>query len=101
METEIAQESNVSRMPSDNTFQHAAKIAIAEDKPILLDYWKLSLAKESFIGVKEDDEKLLVKNAEEYTSPVAKIFECDNEYLIVTENSIYLVDKDLPTKRIS
>lgn len=101
METEISEEMQVSRMPSNNTFQHAAKIALQEDKPILLDYWKLSLEKTSFIGVKEDDEKLLVKNAEEYTSPVAKIYECDTEYLVVTENSIYLVDKDLPTKRIS
>ena len=101
METEIAEESTVSRMPSNTTFQHAAKIALQEDKPILLDYWKNSLDKSSFIGVKEDDEKLLVKNAEEYTSPIAKIYECDTEYLVVTENSIYLVDKALPTKRIS
>ena len=101
MESEISEESVVSRLPGSGTFQHAAKLAISEDKPILLDYWKLSLDKESFIGVKEDDEKLLVKSAEEYTSPIAKIFECDSEYLIVTENSIYIVDNSLPTKRIS
>jgi len=101
MESELTESSAISRLPGNGTFQHASKIAIAEDKPILLDYWKLSLEKDSFIGVKEDDEKLLVKSSEEYTSPVAKIYECDSEYIIVTENSIYLVDKGIPTRRIS
>ena len=35
-------------------------------------------------------EKLLVKSDEEYTSTVAKIFKVGDEYIIMTENSIYL-----------
>jgi hypothetical protein len=27
------------RLPSDVTMKHAAKLAVVEDKPILLDYW--------------------------------------------------------------
>jgi hypothetical protein len=53
------------------------------------------------IGVKEDNEKLLVKSEEEYTSPISKIFKVGKEYIIMTENSIYLVDVTIPTKRIS
>jgi len=72
------------------------------DKPILLDYWTASLDKTALIGVKEEDgEKLLVKSAEEYTSPIVKIFKVSSEYIVVTENSIYLVDVNIPTKRIS
>jgi len=89
------------RVPENTTLQHAAKLAIVEDKPIMMDYWTSSLEKNALIGVKEDNEKLLVKNEEEYTSPIAKIYKVAKEYIIMTENSIYIVDLEIPTKRIS
>jgi len=89
------------RLPENTTLQHAAKLAIVEDKPILLDYWTHSLDKTVLIGVKDNKEKLLVKSEEEYTSPIAKIFKVGKEYIVVTENSIYVVDVEIPTKRIS
>jgi len=89
------------RLPDITTLQHAAKLSIVEDKPIMLDYWTFSLDKTVLIGVKENSEKLLVKSEEEYTSPVSKIYKVSNEYIIITENSIYIVDVNIPTKRIS
>lgn len=91
------------RLPEAATLIHAAKLAIIEDKPILLDYWTFSLDKQVLIGVKEgpEPEKLLVKSADEYTSPIVKIYGSAKEYIIITENSIYIVDKGIPTKRIS
>jgi hypothetical protein len=89
------------RLPENNTLQHAAKLSIVEDKPIMMDYWTSSLDKSVLIGVKDNQEKLLVKSEEEYTSPVSKIYKVGKEYIIVTENSIYLVDVNIPTKRIS
>lgn len=89
------------RLPENKTLQHAVKLAIVEDKPIMLDYWTNSLDKSVLIGVKENNEKLLVKSEEEYTSPISKIYKVETEYIIVTENSIYLVDVGIPTKRIS
>jgi hypothetical protein len=89
------------RLPSELTFQHAAKLSIVEDKPIMLDYWTDSLDKKSLIGVRESGEKLLVKSAEEYTSPISKFYKSGTEYIIITENSIYLVSSDIPTRKIS
>jgi len=90
------------QLPSETTYKHASKIAITEDRPIMMDYWTASCDKTAFIGVRASNkEKLLVKSAEEYTSPIAKILQVQNEYIILTENSIYLVSKDLPQKRIS
>jgi len=89
------------RLPSDTTLQHASKLAIVDDKPIMLDYWSYSLDKKALIGIRDNDEKLLVKNEEEYTSPVSKIYKISEEYLVVTENSIYIVSSEIPTKRIS
>lgn len=89
------------KMPTATTFQHASKLAIIEDKPLMLDYWTLSLDNKVLIGVKDNEEKLLVKSEEEYTSPILKIYKVETEYIIMTENSIYLVSANIPTKRIS
>ena len=89
------------RLPENTTMQHAIKLSIVEDKPIMSDYWTSSLDKTVLIGVKDNQEKLLVKSEEEYTSPISKIYKVGKEYIIVTENSIYLVDVEIPTKRIS
>ena len=89
------------RLPENNTLQHAIKLSIVEDKPIMMDYWANSLDKSVLIGVKEGGEKLLVKSEEEYTSPISKIFKVGSEYIVMTENSIYLVDVKIPTQRIS
>ena len=89
------------RMPSQLCMQHAAKLGIVEDRPIMLDYWTLSLEKKVIIGVKENGEKLLVKSEDEYTSPVSKIFKIETEYIILTENSIYIVSSDIQSNRIN
>ena len=89
------------RLPCDLAMKHLAKLSVEHDKPIMLDYWKKSVLKEVVIGVRETGEKLLVKSEDEYTSPIAKIYKVSNEYIIVTENSIYLVDVNIPTKLIS
>ena len=89
------------RLPSGTTLQHCAKLGIVEDKPIMFDYWTASCDKEVLIGVRDGGEKLLVKSEEEYTSPVSKIYQVEKEYIIITENSIYIVSSEIPTKRIS
>ena len=90
------------RLPTDMTLQHASKIAIVEDKPIMLDYWTSSLDKKSLIGAKKDNnEKLLVKSEDEYTSTIVKFYKSGSEYIVITENSIYIVSSDIPTRRIS
>lgn len=89
------------RLPTQVTMQHTLKLSIVEDRPIMMDYWTSSLDKSVLVGVKENGEKLLVKSEDEYTSPISKIYKVETEYIIVTENSIYLVSSDIPTKRIS
>jgi hypothetical protein len=89
------------RLPSDITLKHAAKLSIVEDKPIMLDYWTSSLDKKALIGARENGEKLLVKSEEEYTSTIAKFYKSGTEYIVITENSIYIVSSDIPTRKIS
>jgi hypothetical protein len=81
--------------------KHLAKLSIEHDKPIMLDYWKKSVSKEVVIGVRDTGEKLLVKSEEEYTSPIAKVFKVETEYIVMTENSLYCVCAAIASKRIS
>jgi hypothetical protein len=89
------------RLPSNVCLQHSCKLAIVQDKPIMMDYWTASLDKSIIIGVRESGEKLLVKSEDEYTSPIANIYKVETEYIIVTENSIYLISNETPSKKIS
>ena len=89
------------RLPSDITLKHACKLSIVEDKPIMLDYWTPSLDKKALVGAKTTGEKLLVKSEDEYTSGIAKFYKSAEEYIIITENSIYIVSADIPTRKIS
>jgi hypothetical protein len=89
------------RLPSDVTMKHAAKLSIVDDKPIMMDYWTASLDKKALIGAKENSEKLLVKSEDEYTSIIQKFYKSGTEYIVITENSIYIVANDIPTRKIS
>ncbi len=89
------------RLPSDVTMKHASKLAIVEDKPIMLDYWTPSLDKKALVGARDNSEKLLVKSEDEYTSTIQKFYKSGTEYIIITENSIYVVASDIPTRKIS
>ena len=102
-ESQSTQESTSTnyRLPSGTTLQHCAKLGIVEDKPIMFDYWTASCDKDVLIGVRDNGEKLLVKSADEYTSPISKIYKVESEYIIITENSIYVVSSEIDTKRVS
>ena len=94
----INEEKSTLELPPASTWNNICKIALTEDKPIMLDYWADSLEK-VVIGVKENKEKLLLKNSEEYTSPIAKIFKMDNVYIICTENSLYLASSGIESRK--
>ena len=90
------------RLPEIKTLQNATKLSIVEDRPIMMDYWINSIEKTVMIGVREDGKKMLIKNAEEYTSYIDKVFRINNkDYIIMTENSIYIVDSEIPSKKVS
>lgn len=95
-------DNNSLNTPSIKTMINAVKIALNEDKAIMLDYYLESIKGTCVIGKNmETQEKILAKSDEEYTSPISKIFKVENEYIIQTENSIYIVSCKIPTKKIS
>ena len=90
------------KLPSATTLVSAAKLAIQKDMSIQLDYFVDSSDGKAFLGEdKQTSEKMLVKNSEEYTSLIQKIYKAGEDFIIMTENSIYIVDVEIPTKKIS
>ena len=89
------------KLPCELVLKHVSNLSFEKDKPIMLDYWTLSCTKSVVIGVRSNDEKLLVKNEDEYTSPISKVYKVGEQYIVETENSLYVVSSEIPTKRIS
>lgn len=95
----VAAEANV---PGDKTLKHAARIAIEQDKPIMLDYYNDTREGRAFMG--EDSatkDKMLVRSEDEYTSLIQKIFKVDADFIVITENSIYIIAGTTKKKTIS
>lgn len=80
------------RTPNEKTLMHAARLAIEQDKPIMLDYFNDTLKERAFLG--EDSatkDKMLVRSEDEYTSLIQKIFKVSDDFIVITENSIYII----------
>lgn len=88
-------------MPSAATLVSAAKLAIQKDMPIQLDYFVDSAEGKAFLGEDaQTAEKMLVKNSEEYTSHIQKIYKAGEDFIVLTENSIYLVSGKVQKRKI-
>ena len=86
-------------LPSASVLLKIAEVAINEDKPVYFDYFRDSLEKKCCIGV-QGTTKYLVKSNDEYTSTIQQVFKCENCYIVMTENSLYVVDASIPVKRV-
>ncbi|NBV77960.1 hypothetical protein EBR66_07375 [bacterium] len=88
-------------MPSAQVLVHAAKLAMEQDKPILLDYFSDTANGKAFMGEdQETKEKMLIKSNEEFTSLVQKVYKVQDDYIIMTENSIYIASGKIQKRRI-
>jgi hypothetical protein len=88
-------------LPSAQLLVQAANLAIQQDKPIQLDYFVDTFNGKAFMGEdQETKEKMLVKSNDEFTSLIQKVYKVAEDYIIITENSIYLVSGKIQKRRI-
>lgn len=88
-------------VPSAQLLIQAAKLGMKDDKPIQLDYYLDTHTGKAFMGEdQETKEKMLVKSNEEFTSLIQKVYKVGEEYIVITENSIYLVSGKIQKRRI-
>ena len=88
-------------LPNPAVLLQAAKLAMAQDKPIQLDYYADTVSGKAFMGEdSESKEKMLVKSPEEFTSLIQKVYKVGEDYIIMTENSIYIASGSIQKRRI-
>jgi hypothetical protein len=92
----------MSDLPNEKVLLHAAKLSMEKDKPILLDYYKETRTGTAFLAQDKDTgEKFLAKGPEEYTSPVLRMFKAKDDFIVETENSVYVVSGLMKKKEVS
>lgn len=77
-------------LPGVNTLNNAAKLSIKFGRPLDF-YFYIDSCRGNAQIVNADGEKIIYKNNNEHTSPIKHTYKTDNEYLIVTENTIYVL----------
>jgi hypothetical protein len=88
-------------LPSVAVLQHAARLAIQQDKPVLFDYYLDTVTGKAYMGEdQETKERMLVKSSDEFTSQIQKVYKVTEEYIIITENSIYVISGKVQKRRI-
>lgn len=90
-------------MPSDQTIVAAMKTAFKFGRPVIcLDYWEDSFNGQAFIGVRPDKTKFLCKtDNEQYTSPAEKFFKAGEDMLVLTQNSVYIINGKTQARNVS
>lgn len=86
----------------------AFKLSQRTGMPVHGIYWEDAVAGRVVFGVRdagtEREERLLVRSAEEYTSCVQNVYagggENGGDYIVMTENSIYLVPNNIESRHI-
>lgn len=93
MSTQTQQTGGKIGLPNVNTLSQAAKLSIKIAKPIDFYFYIDSCRGQAQI-VNADGDKIIYKNNDEHTSPIKHTYKVENSYLVVTENTIYLISCD-------
>jgi len=97
-----AQAAQADPMPSAQTMMQAAKLALSDDRAIMLDYYVGSCKETAFLGEDpETKERVLVKSKEEFTSLISKLYKSGTDFIVVTENSIYIVSGSIKKRSVN
>ena len=89
-------------LPGANTLLQSAKLAIEQDKAVMLDYYRETAEGTAFLGEDpETKERILAKSKEEFTSLIKKLYKVGDDFIILTENSLYIVSGKIQKRKVS
>jgi len=93
---------SASLAPTPQTLVQAAKLAMEQDRAIMLDYYVDTAQGKAFLG--EDGatkERVLVKSKEEFTSLIKKLYKVGEDFIVLTENSLYIVSGKIQKRTVN
>ena len=89
-------------LPGATTLLQASKISIEQDRAIMLDYFRQTANGTAFLGEDpETKERILVKSKEEFTSLIKKLYKVGDDFIILTENSLYIVSGKIQKRKVN
>jgi hypothetical protein len=90
-------------LPAAATLLQAAKIACEQDRAIMLDYYRQTANGTAFLGQDSTnpEERILVKSKEEFTSLIKKLYKVGDDFIILTENSLYIVSGKIQKRKVN
>ena len=89
-------------LPAASTLLQAAKLAIEQDRAIMLDYYRQTANATAFLGEDpETKERILVKSKDEFTSLIKKLYKVGEDFIILTENSLYVVSGKIQKRKVN
>lgn len=89
-------------LPATQTLLQAAKLAVEQDRAIMLDYYRQTHAGTAFLGEDPDTkDRILVKSKEEFTSLIKKLYKVGEDFIILTENSLYIVSGKIQKRKVN
>ena len=80
-------------LPSDKTLQQATKLALKTKKPVCF-YFYIESLKGKISIVSDGEDRIIFKSDDEHTSPIINTYKSDNSFIVVTENTIYILSSD-------
>lgn len=86
-------------LPSAETLVKAMKLSLKLAKP--LDFYFYEESCRDGVCIMHDGEDMVIyKNDDERTSPVSKTFKSEDQFIVITENSIYIISAQTPIRNL-
>jgi hypothetical protein len=87
-------------LASEDTLNKAFKLSLKFTKPIDT-YFYLDSCRGNVCILNDGEEMVIFKNEDEHTSPVLKIFKSGEQFIVMTENTIYLLSANTPMRNLN
>ena len=86
-------------LPSSETLTKAMKLSLKLAKP--LDFYFYEDSCRDCICIMHDGEDMVIyKNDDERTSPISKTFKSEDQFIVITENTIYIISANTPIRNL-
>jgi len=80
-------------LPTEKTLLQSTKLALKTKKPVCF-YFYIDSLKGKISIVSDGEDRVIFKNEDEHTSPILNTYKSDNCFIVVTENTIYIISSE-------
>jgi hypothetical protein len=86
-------------LPGNKTLNGAFRLSVVHGKPVCA-YFYLDSIKGKVVIRQDGDEKIIYKDEDEYSSPLEHLYKSENEYIAITNNTIYIISSRTEVRKI-